>query len=197
MNGEIRIANEEDAAAVAAIYAPFVETSAATAEISVPDIAEIQRRIRETLATLPWLVFTWDDKVIAYAYASKHRAREAYLWSVDVSVYVSPPFHGKGIARRLYAELFKILKNSGYVNAFAGIGMDNERSIRLHESLGFALVGIYRSVAFKLGAWHDVGWWQLRLRDPGEVMRIPSFGTLGSGSEDEASRLRDCPRHLV
>lgn len=70
------------------------------------------------------------------------------------------------MARALYTSLFAILRSQGFVNAFAGIALPNDASVRLHESMGFRSVGVLQGVGFKLAAWHDVGWWQMRLREP-------------------------------
>jgi phosphinothricin acetyltransferase len=105
------------------------------------------------------------DEVVGYAYASKHHERAAYQWSLDVSAYIDDRYRRQGIGRALYTSLFALLRLQGYYAAHAGITLPNAGSVGLHEALGFRPVGVYRSVGYKLGAWHDVGWWQLTLRD--------------------------------
>jgi phosphinothricin acetyltransferase len=122
----------------------------------------MRRRIETTLARHPWLVAD-DDGVLGYAYATQHRSRAAYDWSVDVSVYLAPPARGRGLGRALYTALLDLLAVQGHANAFAGIALPNPASVALHETLGFTPVGVYRAVGWKLGSWHDVGWWQRRL----------------------------------
>ena len=161
---EIRPAADRDAAAIAAIYAPFVETSATSFETEAPPAEEIRRRVHETTAAYPWLVCVCDDQVAGYAYATKHRVRAAYQWSVETSVYVHDSFRRAGVGAGLYTSLFAILAAQGFVNAYAGITLPNARSVALHESMGFLPVGVYRSIGYKTGAWHDVGWWHLPLR---------------------------------
>lgn len=165
MNSNIRSVRLADAAAVQAIYAPFVLESATSFETVVPDIAEIERRIDAQRERYPWLVFEAAGRVAGYAYASAHRTRQAYQWSVDVSVYVDRPFHRRGIGRALYLALFDLLRRQRFVNAYAGITLPNESSVGLHESLGFGWVGVYRQVGFKFDRWHDVGWLHLRLAE--------------------------------
>lgn len=160
----IRIARGEDAAAVAAIYQPFVTGSAVSFEGVAPTAAEMCERIEGLLETHPWLVWEEDGMVHGYAYASPHRARLAYQWSVEVSVYIASSRHRSGIGRRLYQHLFDILRRQGYVNAYAGITLPNVASVGLHEALGFTPVGVYHAVGYKMGAWHDVGWWHLQLQ---------------------------------
>lgn len=111
-----------------------------------------------------WLTAEIDGAVAGYAYAAKHRERAAYQWSVDVSVYVSAQHRGLGVGRALYDELFPQLITRGFYTAYAGITLPNAASVGLHEACGFRPIGVYTSVGFKLGAWHDVGWWQRELR---------------------------------
>ncbi len=162
---EIRLVTEADAAAVAAIYRPIVESTTISFETEAPDEAETRRRIAETLTAYPWLVCERDGRIAGYAYATKHRVRSAYRWSVDTSVYVDPKFQRQGIGQRLYRSLFAILTAQGFFNAYAGIALPNPASVALHERVGFRPIGVYKNVGYKLGAWRDVGWWQLALND--------------------------------
>ena len=160
----IRVAREDDGAAVAAIYRPYVETSVISFETTPPDASEMFRRISDTLADFPWLICEIDGRPAGYAYATRHRVRSAYLWSVDTSVYLDRQYWRCGIGRGLYASLFAILVAQGFFNAYAGITLPNPASVALHEAAGFKPVGVYRRVGFKNDAWHDVGWWQLTLQ---------------------------------
>lgn len=169
---QIRIAAAEDAADIAAIYAPFVANTIVSFETEPPDETETRARISKVLESYPWLVCEQDGRVIGYAYGSQHRVRRAYQWSVDVAVYVDPNHHRGGIARSLYTRLFELLRLQGYYNAYAGIALPNAASVGFHESMGFRPIGIYEEVGFKAGKWVDVGWWQLALQpkqaEPGE-----------------------------
>ena len=160
----IRLANPADAEAIAAIYRPIVESTAISFETAAPDGTEMGQRIAETLVSYPWLVCDLEGRVAGYAYATKHRVRAAYQWSVDTSVYIDAAYRRRGIARGLYRSLFAILSAQGYVNALAGIALPNAESVGLHEAVGFEPLGVYRRVGFKFGEWRDVGWWQLALR---------------------------------
>ena len=113
----------------------------------------------ESLPAFPWLVADVGGEVLGYVYASKHRARAAYLWSVDTTVYIHPRVRRGGVGRALYTTLFGILTLQRFCNAYAGISLPNPGSVGLHEAVGFEKVGVYRGVAYKLGAWHDAGWW--------------------------------------
>lgn len=159
----IRVAVPADAAQVREIYAPSVSDAFISFETAVPSIEEMRARIEKTLATHPWLVHDEGGRILGYAYGSKHRERGAYQWSCDVSCYVRPEARGRGVAKALYVELLRRLEAQGFRNAYAGIALPNEASVRLHESVGFEPVGVYRGVGFKNGAWRDVGWWARRL----------------------------------
>ncbi|HWW67208.1 MAG TPA: arsinothricin resistance N-acetyltransferase ArsN1 family B [Solirubrobacterales bacterium] len=157
-----------DAVACAAIYAPYVETSAISFEERPPDAAEVEARIERYSRTHPWLVAEEGGGVVGYAYACRHRERAAYRWSADVSVYIAAAEHRRGHGRRLYEELFERLRRQRFQVAIAGITLPNQASVGLHERLGFAPVGVYRRIGWKLDAWHDVGWYQLELAPAGD-----------------------------
>lgn len=160
----IRLATPDDAAAVAAIYGPYVADTAISFEVTPPSVDEMRTRITTLLARFPWLVFEDNGEIVGYAYASPHHVRAAYQWSVDVAIYVDGTRHRRGVGRKLYDALFPQLVALGYVNAYAGITLPNERSVGLHEALGFTPVGVYRNVGFKMGQWRDVGWWHRPLQ---------------------------------
>ncbi len=179
MAASIRVATIDDAEAIQAIYAPIVRDTAISFETEPPTVQTMQQRITDTLESWPWLVCERQDLVVGYVYGSSHRTRAAYQWSVDVSVYIHTQARRSGIGAALYTSLFALLKLQGYSNCFAGITLPNPASIRLHESLGFTPVGVYRSVGYKLGAWHDVGWWQLPLLSGQDAPHPPRpFGTI-------------------
>ena len=165
----IRSVEPADAPAIRDIYAPFVSESATSFETEPPDAAAMAGRIDDQRERFPWLVYEAGGNVVGYAYASPHRAaRKAYQWCVETSIYVDARVRGRGIGRALYASLFELLRRQGYVNAYAGITLPNPASRRLHESMGFAPVGVYPRIGFKFGRWHDVLWLQLRLQEAAE-----------------------------
>ena len=184
----IRLARAGDAAQLAAIYAPIVRETVISFELEPPSADEMRARIEKTLAVFPWLVWEGEGRVLGYAYASKHRERRAYQWSVDVSCYVHPDARGRGIGAALYRALLRILRKQGFQMAYAGIALPNEASVRLHEAVGFTPVGIYREAGYKLGAWRDTGWWQCRVgdapADPAQPTPLRELG-LGPGILDE------------
>jgi len=159
----LRLAQPSDAAAMAAIYRPAVVESAISFELEPPGERELAARLEALRGFAPWLACEDDGLVTGYAYASRHRDRAAYQWSVDVSVYVLDGRRRGGVGRALYGSLLALLRLQGFKAAHAGIALPNPGSVGLHEALGFRRVGVYARVGFKLGAWHDVGWWQLEL----------------------------------
>lgn len=161
----IRPATSRDAEALAAIYAPVVSETTASFETEPPDAAEVRRRMTAR-PRLPWLVAEDDGTPAGYAYASPHRSRAGYRWAAECSVYVAEDRHRQGVGRALYDSLIRTVRELGYVTLHAGIALPNPASVALHEAFGFVPVGVYLSVGFKRGAWHDVGWWQLMLCDP-------------------------------
>ena len=160
----IRVAAEADAEPIQAIYAPFCLDSAVSFEAQPPTAQEIQQRIQKISTQFPWLVCEAAGRVVGYAYACAHRERAAYRWSVDVAVYIAAEKRRSGIGRALYTSLFRILVLQGYFKAYAGVTLPNPGSVGLHEAVGFTPVAVYRSVGYKLGAWRDVGWWELSLQ---------------------------------
>ena len=164
MTWTIRLATSGDAAAIADIYAPIVLSTPISFEVEPPDQQEFERRIAKVLTAHPWLVCEYHEDIAGYAYASRHHERAAYRWSVDTSVYVHSDFRRRGVGQALYASLFRILVGQGFYNAYAGITLPNPGSVGLHESVGFKPLCVYRNVGYKLGAWYDVGWWELALQ---------------------------------
>jgi L-amino acid N-acyltransferase YncA len=166
----IRLAAESDAEAVQAIYAPNVQHTPISFEYEIPTVEEMRARIHKTLITHPWLICqNGQGEIMGYVYASKHRERTAYQWSVDVTAYVSSRAQRSGIARGLYTSLFALLRLQGFYNAYAGIAMPNDASIGAHTAVGFQPIGVYHNVGYKFGKWHDVSWWGLELQPPNEA----------------------------
>ncbi len=154
-----------DAAACAAIYAPYVADSCVSFEDVPPTAQQFEAQIAATSEHYPWLVLedAGAGAVVGYAYAAQHRARAAYRWAVDVGIYVDPARHRSGAGRTLYEALLELLRRQRLHSACAGITVPNDASIGLHRALGFEHVGTYRAIGWKAGGWRDVSWWQLSL----------------------------------
>jgi L-amino acid N-acyltransferase YncA len=169
----VRPAAAADAAACVAIYRPYVLDTVITFELDVPTVETMATRIAAARATYEWLVLEVDEDIIGYAYAQPLNPRAAYRWSVETSVYLARDRLRSGGGRLLYGELLARLGRRGYRRAFAGITQPNEASNGFHQAFGFRPAGRYRRVGWKLGAWHDVEWWQLDLISPEDEVDPP------------------------
>ena len=168
---------QRDAAACAAIYAPYVSDSVASFEARPPTEVEMSGRISQALA---WVVAEREGLTVGYAYALPHAERAAYRWAADVAVYIDAGHHRSGIGRTLYTLLFEQLRAIGLWTLCAGITQPNDASNSLHRAMGFVPVGTYRRIGWKAGAWQDVEWLQLDLR-PGEPGPPSELGARSAG----------------
>jgi L-amino acid N-acyltransferase YncA len=169
-----RTATPKDAEQILAIYAPYIENTSITFETEVPALPVFASRIEKYLENWPWLVWDENGEIGGYAYASRYRERTAYQWSIEVSVYIHDNFLRKGIATQLYHSLFSILQMQGYRNVYAVINLPNDRSVTLHESMGFKWFATYEQVGYKLGQWKNVGWWRLIINDFNYEPAVPT-----------------------
>jgi L-amino acid N-acyltransferase YncA len=159
----IRKAELSDAADIAAIYAPYVRDTAITFELDAPSEEEMRRRIGDVLSYSTYIVCEHEKKVLGYAYGAKFRVRAAYQWASETTVYVDQKSHGRGIGPALYTSLMECLRLHGFTVAIGVITLPNSASIALHERMGFKHIGDTRATGYKLGKWHDVGWYELAL----------------------------------
>ena len=157
---------ERDAERIAEIYAVYVRDAIVTFEEEPPTSAEMAARMAAVLLRTPWLVAEADGQIVGYAYASAHRERPGYRWSVDISAYVDEQARGRGVGKTLYAELVGVIRRQGFVNVYAGIALPNPASVALHESIGMRRLCVYEKVGWKLGRWIDVAWFAMQLNAP-------------------------------
>lgn len=181
----IRFATEQDAPALLSIYTPYVKDTVITFEYDVPSIEEFARRIREITAFYPWLVWEQNGRIVGYAYAHRHKERAAYQWGCELSVYLSPDARGQGIGTALYQALIQILALQNVYNLYACITLPNEASQRLHKAMGFTFAGTWHHTGYKLGAWHDVGWYE------------KTCGQLSENAQGRETALPALPKPLV
>ena len=173
----IRFAAEADAPALLAIYAQYIETGI-TFEYELPSREEFARRIREFGGTYPYLIWEEDGRIVGYAYAHRQAERAAYQWNAELSVYLDRACTSRGLGRQLYTALIELLKLQGVRTVYGCVTVPNEKSERLHESLGFRRIGTYRLAGFKAGAWHDVAWFEKPIapydQDPIPLLPFPA-----------------------
>ena len=166
----IRSARAEDAAAIAAIYRPYVEKTAITFEESPPDAAAMAEKIQHVGSVFPFLVYEEGGpegkEILGYAYATRYRERAAYRWSLEDSVYLREDAQGRGLGRLLLTALLELLRELRYIKVYAVITPPNPASIALHERLGFTSLCRFTDTAFKLGSWQAIDWMEATLCDP-------------------------------
>lgn len=161
----MRDATAADGVACADIYAPYVSGTVVSFEEVPPDAEEMARRIGTAQDRHAWLVGEVGGEVRGYAYAGTFRARSAYRYTCEVSVYVAAEHRGGGVGSALYRALLDRMRAAGMQVAVAAATVPNDASERLHRTLGFEVVGTLRAVGFKHGRWCDVRWFQKRLVD--------------------------------
>ncbi len=168
----------------------MVERTAISFEETAPDEAEMRARIAGKLPTYPWLVFEDGGEVLGYAYAGRWRERAAYRHSVEVTAYVREGARGRGIGRTLYEALFRVLAAQRFHRAFAGVTLPNDASVALHRAVGFMPVGVFHEAGYKLGAWHDVGWYERAIGEakPAQVEPSPLHALDSTIVEDAVLR---------
>lgn len=166
-DAEVTDATAADAAACAAIYAPYVTTTAVTFELEPPTPEEVAERIAAAQRHHAWLVLRREGAVVGYAYGTAFRVRPAYRWSCEVSAYLHCEHLGRGGGRMLYTALLARLTSRGLRTATAAIALPNPASLGLHAAMGFTSVGTFHRIGWKAGAWHDVAWMQRSLAPPG------------------------------
>jgi phosphinothricin acetyltransferase len=120
---------------------------------------------RKTHHVHPWFVARVGDEVVGFAKSSPHKVRQAYTWFADVTVYIDPAFHGRKVGTSLYRVLIPTLQAQGYATLLAGITGGHAASEALHARFGFVRCGTFHRAGWKFQRWHDVGYWELALRD--------------------------------
>jgi phosphinothricin acetyltransferase len=146
-----------DVAAITRIYAHAVKHGTASFELEPPDEAEIARRLEALLARrFPYLIAAQDGVILGYAYAGPYRARPAYDWCVEDSIYIAPDMQRRGIGRLLLTELVAAAETRGFRQMIGVIGDSaNTASVAVHAAVGFRLIGTFQSIGFKFGRWLD------------------------------------------
>jgi len=178
MATHLRLLRPDDIDAVAALTNTFIRDTAVhfgSTPMTAADVETAWRAAHDGVR-YPWLVVEQDGAYAGYAKGSSWRGRPAYAWTVETTIYLVPARRGQGLGRLLYGRLLDVLKAQGFRSAIGGITLPNEASVRLHEAVGFRPCGVVRDAGCKFGRWHDVGFWQCRLRSDataGAPLRTP------------------------
>lgn len=159
----IRDATPDDAAALAAIYNPYITELLTSFEKDPVTPETMLARMKAVQAQYPWLVCEREGEVAGYAYATRWKERHAYQYCAECAVYLRRDAGGQGLGSALYAELVQQLPACGVKVAIGCIALPNDASVALHEKFGFRKVGHFPKVGCKFGQWIDVGYWQLDL----------------------------------
>lgn len=158
----IRIATEKDIPAMLEIYAPYVENTTYSFEYTPPTLEQFTTRFRKYTAQCPWLVWEEDGAVLGYAYGSLPFERMAYSWCAEVSIYLMPRAHGRGIGRQLYRAVEEVLWRQGYRIIYALITSENTASLAFHEKVGYSYCAQFPGCGIKFGRSLGVIWMEKR-----------------------------------
>ena len=165
----VRPATAEDAEQLLEIYTPFVisedsSLSNVSFELEAPDVEEFRQRIHDISAQFPYLVGEVNGQILGYVYCHPYRERLAYQWAVEVTIYLAPAGQGKGLGRLLYETMEKLLCLQGVTMAYSCITVGNDHSIKMHEALGYRLIGTFTNSGYKNGQWLDTVWLEKQLQ---------------------------------
>ena len=165
----VRAAAPEDAEQLLEIYTPFVisedsSLSNVSFELAAPDVEEFRQRIQDISKQFPYLVGEVNGQILGYVYCHPYRERLAYQWAVEVTIYLAPAGQGKGLGRLLYETMEKLLCLQGVTMAYSCITVGNDHSIKMHEALGYRLIGTFTNSGYKNGQWLDTLWLEKQLQ---------------------------------
>ncbi|MDP6354897.1 MAG: N-acetyltransferase family protein [Planctomycetota bacterium] len=159
----VRSVEQRDFETIVEIYNHYVQTTVVTFEEESISVLDIENRIKTITTQHPWLVLENDGQLVGYAYGSPFRARPAYRFTVETTIYLDPDAGGKGFGTHLYGELLRQLEIGDFRTALGVIALPNPSSVRLHEKLGFEKVAHLQGVGRKFDRWIDTGYWQMQL----------------------------------
>jgi phosphinothricin acetyltransferase len=157
----IRKATPEDAPEIVNIYNYYVKNTAITFETEPVSVEEMRDRIAAVSLKYPYLIYEENDGILGYCYANQWKKRRAYNRTVESTVYIDKNHHQKGIGKALMIALLEYLRNTDTHAVIACITIPNEKSVSLHEKLGFKQVSEFKEVGFKFEKWLDAGDWEL------------------------------------
>ncbi len=160
----IRTAVIDDAAEILKIYKYYILNTAISFEYTIPSLEEFKNRIKKTLESYPYLVACINNEILGYAYAGALGSREAYKYSVELSVYVNKEYKKQGIGKLLYTHLETTLKAMGITNLYANVAIPTKpkdeyldfNSLNFHKHLGFKQIGEYHKCGYKFNHWYSI-----------------------------------------
>ncbi len=156
--GKIRLATIEDVPRILEIYKYYVENTSISFEYDAPTLEEFKERYTTISKKYPYIVIEENGVIKGYAYANTFKARAAYNWSVEVSIYLDKECRGRGSGQALYTELEQYLKKQNIVNTNACVTYPNPNSMAFHKKMGFKEVAHFHECGYKFNEWHDMIW---------------------------------------
>lgn len=153
---DFRLAKEDDAKEILAIYASYINIDNITFEYEVPNIIEFRQRIAKVITKYPYIVALYQGKIVGYTYASTFRDRIAYNWGLETSIYLTPEVKAQKLGKKLYTKLEQILKIQHITNLVASITYPNPQSIAFHEKMGYKKIAHFTKCGYKQGKWYDM-----------------------------------------
>ena len=165
---KFRLADVSDTKEILDIYAPYITDTAITFEYDIPSIEEFRGRIEHISLEYPYVVCTYKDEIIGYAYAHRYGERAAFQWDVELSIYLDMNYKSLGIGKILYNKVIEILKLQNVQNIYACITSANDKSIKFHEKMGFEFIGIFKDTGYKFDSWYGVNWMGIAVGDINE-----------------------------
>lgn len=185
MDIKLRMANLNDAQDILDIYEPYVRDTIITFEYEVPTIQEFRSRIENTLENYPYIVCLIDNKIVGYVYAGRHKERAAYMWNVELSIYLHKEYTKYGIGKTLYKVILDILKLQNIQNVYGCVTANNIASEKFHECFGFNKLGIFHKTGYKFNKWHDVTWYEKNIGGYGEPKKFISIKEINNKNIEE------------
>jgi phosphinothricin acetyltransferase len=161
----IRPVTTADAAAITALYNPYIERTVISFEQNPVSISEMTARIRAISAAYPYFVWENGGEVLGYACLHQWNERYAYHFVAEDSIYLKMGYERRGIGTALLTALLEAARNRAFHAVVAAITVPNAASTGLHERFGFQKAGVLRELGYKCDTWLDVGYWQLLLKE--------------------------------
>ena len=158
----IRVATVKDLPAMLEIYAPYVLNTTNSFEYTAPTLEAFTQRFLSYTEMFPWLVWEENGRVLGYAYGSLPFSRAGYRWCCEVSIYVAPAAHGRGIGRKLYRALETLLWKLGYRVIYAIVTSENKGSLAFHQKAGYRFVAELPGCGYKFGRNLSITWLEKR-----------------------------------
>lgn len=163
---KLRFAEQGDVPALLEIYGCYIKTDV-TFEYQLPSQEEFSHRVEAVCGLYPYLVAEENGQIQGYAYAHRIGERAAYEWGAELSIYLKPEAAGLGLGEKLYTALEKLLRLQGVRTVYGLVASPNPASQRLHEKMGFRVMGVQRNAGYKNGRWIDLIWYEKPIAEYG------------------------------